>query len=577
VDLDQLARDLSELSFVPGTENAPTDARRLARCRRLLDVKLRFELRRAPEASPVVVVAGGTNVGKSTVFNWLALEVVSRSSALARFTKAPAVYVHESERAALADGAFLPGYQKLVLERPEQLSGEDEGLRVFVRGHSRDDARGVVLVDSPDIDSTHERNRTVAQDLLDLADAVVFVATPEKYNDEVCVAYLREAARIQKRVVCVLNKSADPEVVRDFEHVVGQVFADAPGEASVLAVPYLPAPTPDAQGPWREKLRLEAAAPGKAGAAVRARALEGTRKRLAAELREVSGRLREELSSLDRLRSEADAAIGQATEAYRDFLLGLDFYELDRVFERVLDHFKIPIIDDVYGGMRKAAGMVSDAVARTITGRQEEDSKTLKLRERRERDRAKAKELYEVTRAAVAKLPEGMGGPLASVAAGWAPPPPSLDAVNGDVERFLLRADEDAERWIDGEVRYHVAFFKEHPYLKAGLRVMKGSLQIGFGLVSAYLTGGLLHGFHPIEGAVSGLVVERAMKLAVDNMGGFVHYQTLKSDYTRARADLFRSVLEASVRRPLLERLPKGPSPEALERVDEAARELARG
>ncbi|MEZ0228847.1 MAG: GTPase, partial [Planctomycetota bacterium] len=178
MDFDQLARDLSQLSFVPGTATAADNARRLARCRRLLDVKLCFEARRGDDASPIVAIAGGTNVGKSTVFNWLAGEVVSRSAPLARFTKWPAIYVHESEKGPLGDGAFLPGYKKLALERPEQLSEPGEGLRVFVRGHDREEAKGIVLVDSPDIDSTHEQNRIVAQDLLDLADAIVFVATP---------------------------------------------------------------------------------------------------------------------------------------------------------------------------------------------------------------------------------------------------------------------------------------------------------------------------------------------------------------------------------------------------------------
>ena len=41
-------------------------------------------------------------------------------------------------------------------------SGPGDGLRVFVRGHAREEAKGIVLIDSPDIDSTHEQNRIVA-------------------------------------------------------------------------------------------------------------------------------------------------------------------------------------------------------------------------------------------------------------------------------------------------------------------------------------------------------------------------------------------------------------------------------
>jgi hypothetical protein len=111
--------------------------------------------------------------------------------------------------------------------------------------------------------------------------------------------------------------------------------------------------------------------------------------------------------------------------------------------------------------------------------------------------------------------------------------------------------------------------------LKNGLRVLKGTFQVGFGLASAFLTGGLIHPGLPVDAAV-GLVAERGIKLAVDQMGGFAHYQTLKSEFTRARADLFRDLLEQSVRKPFLARVPSGPLPERLGRVDEAARELGR-
>ncbi|MBI3723897.1 hypothetical protein HY251_08100, partial [bacterium] len=513
------------------------------------------------------------------VFNWLASEDVSRSSPLARFTKAPAVYVHEGEKGALADGAFLPGYTKHALERPEQLSSDGEGLRVFLRAHARDEARGVVLVDSPDIDSTHERNRIVAQDLLDLADAVVFVSTPEKYNDEVCVGYLQEASGFGKRILCVLNKGGQEEVARDLEAVLERIFsqgASPPDDVRLIRIPYVDSPGQGTKGPWLETLRFDAMAPGRTSANVRARALVGTRRRLSRDLREVTTGLREELGQLDRIRADAKGSIEHAVTGYRDFLLGLDFYELDRVFERVLAHFHIPLLDDIYNAIRGLFSAVSQAVTRAITGRADEDAKLMKLRERFERDREKVKELYELARSEIAKIHESAPGRLAKAAQGWAPPPVSLEAVNADVGRFLSRADEEAELWIDAETRRHVQFFEEHPGLKAALHVMKGAVQIGFGIVSAYLTGGLMHG-GPIEGAVSGLLTERGMKLALEKMGGVVHYQTLKNDYASARAEIFRAVLEQAVERPFIERVPQGSTPEALERVEAAALELEKG
>jgi hypothetical protein len=146
--------------------------------------------------------------------------------------------------------------------------------------------------------------------------------------------------------------------------------------------------------------------------------------------------------------------------------------------------------------------------------------------------------------------------------------------MNGDIERFLERADEEAERWVEAETRKHIEFFKAHPNLKASLQLMKGVFQIGFGVVSGYLTGGVL--FHSgIEGAVSGVVAERAMKAIVERFGGVVHYQTLKSDYTRDRAALFAALVSNVVRAPLLERIPQGSDPAVLARVEASAAELA--
>src|SRR5262245_10011336 len=114
--LDTLREDLERLAFVPGGEGAAPFEERLRRARHILDVKIRLEAGRGAAAAPFVVVAGGTNVGKSTVFNWLAGETVSKSSPLARTTKAPAVFVHDKERAALENGLFLPDLKKAPLQ-----------------------------------------------------------------------------------------------------------------------------------------------------------------------------------------------------------------------------------------------------------------------------------------------------------------------------------------------------------------------------------------------------------------------------------------------------------------------------
>ncbi|MBT7693547.1 MAG: hypothetical protein HN750_16250, partial [Gemmatimonadales bacterium] len=160
--LNQLVTDLDSVGFVSGTEASEDFEQLLWRAQRILAVKLRFEEARSDDSPPLVVIAGGTNVGKSTIFNWIVGEPVASSSPLARHTKAPTVYVHKEKLAALRNGAFLPSYQRLLLTSPddparEAADGQDTAY--FLLTHDLESVSGVVLVDSPDIDSTHERNR----------------------------------------------------------------------------------------------------------------------------------------------------------------------------------------------------------------------------------------------------------------------------------------------------------------------------------------------------------------------------------------------------------------------------------
>jgi hypothetical protein len=147
--------------------------------------------------------------------------------------------------------------------------------------------------------------------------------------------------------------------------------------------------------------------------------------------------------------------------------------------------------------------------------------------------------------------------------------------VNSAIEKFLGRAEEEAEKWIGLETKKTIDLVNQHPKTKAALRAFKGVFQVGFGLASAYLTGGLLHSVW--DSLVIGAATERAAKMLLESMGGFVHYQTVKADYTRARAALFREMLEAQVVGPLRERLPKAAEPARLERVERAVERLARG
>lgn len=575
--LARLAADLAELSFVPDADDDGAYGARCAKAQRLLEVKLCFEAARAEDAPPLVVIAGGTNVGKSTIFNWVVGEAVASSSPLARHTKAPTIYAHEQELAALGGGVFLPRYARLRLsdkEDPARERSEGAGAEAyFLLTHSREEVAGVVLVDSPDIDSTHARNREVAEDLLFLADAVLFVATPEKYNDALCVDYMRQAVSLDKGLVCVLNKGADRSIEDDLRDVILPGLGGK-GERGLITLPYEPKPDPASDKAFREELQATVLRPREEASSLRAAALAGAERELARDLEQLGARLREELAELDRIRSEVELVLDAGRDQYERFLLSLEFYELDRVYERVLQEFRIPVLDHIYDGFRGAIGFVSSNLGRLVSGSAAEDGRNAKLDARAEKDRLKLKELIGTARGAVLELPDRHTQVLRDAAAGWVEGlgAPSPELLNEQIATFSKRADAASERWIEEQTRIHVELIEERPQLKVALRTVKGVLQIGFGLLSAKLTGG----FGPWD-VLIGSAAQAAVKPIIEAAGGHLHYQKIKAEFVSERAALFRELLAQSVAEPLDGKLPPGVAPATLERLGEAQSALRQG
>ena len=140
-----------------------------------------------PGDAYVLVLAGGTGVGKSSVLNALAGEPVSEVRAVRPTTERPIAWVADERRAELA-----PLLEWLGIDR--------------VVSHSQATLDRVAIVDLPDFDSVRTENRAVVDDLLPRVDALAWVLDPEKYDDERFHAYLRDRAAHASRMWFVLNK-----------------------------------------------------------------------------------------------------------------------------------------------------------------------------------------------------------------------------------------------------------------------------------------------------------------------------------------------------------------------------------
>src|SRR6266567_2685211 len=75
-----------------------------------------------------------------------------------------------------------------------------------------------------------------------LADVIVYVASDERYNDEVPTQFLRVLLQANKYVICVLTKMRDADaqpLVQHFRQEVVKGLPNARGVVDVLAVPFL--------------------------------------------------------------------------------------------------------------------------------------------------------------------------------------------------------------------------------------------------------------------------------------------------------------------------------------------------
>ncbi len=152
----------------------------------------------------VAAVVGGTNIGKSAVFNHLAGERVAASSARASHTKHPTCLVPEGFADAARLAAIFPGFEIQHWREAGEAAGESDADRLYWKGSARLPTN-LLLLDTPDIDSDAKINWRRADAIRHASDLLIAVLTMQKYNDAAVKQFFREAAREDKVVLVVFN------------------------------------------------------------------------------------------------------------------------------------------------------------------------------------------------------------------------------------------------------------------------------------------------------------------------------------------------------------------------------------
>ncbi|MDF9878636.1 GTPase [Cellulosimicrobium cellulans] len=179
-----LRRDVADVRLPLAIDGAAeSDASR----RRLLTQLDEHLLPRLRELSSpaIVVIAGSTGAGKSTLYNSLLGEEVSQAGVLRPTTREPVL-------------AFNPLDADVIVEGP---------VTRVARVVDHDGVpRGTGLLDAPDLDSLLSENRDTAGLLLEAADLWLFVTTASRYGDALPWQALSRAKERGASVAMVLNR-----------------------------------------------------------------------------------------------------------------------------------------------------------------------------------------------------------------------------------------------------------------------------------------------------------------------------------------------------------------------------------
>ena len=167
--------------------------------------KLLPELKKGGDFPLMVALLGGTNTGKSTLFNALAGQLLSEARITASATRHPLLFLHRDFESILEDQELFDE----VTVRPLSSSGEllvraDTPL-LFYRLHEQELLRELAFFDTPDLDSIEQSHHDAAHWVMTRADLCLFVTTPQKYKDRILVEELERILSLQRQVLLLFN------------------------------------------------------------------------------------------------------------------------------------------------------------------------------------------------------------------------------------------------------------------------------------------------------------------------------------------------------------------------------------
>jgi hypothetical protein len=296
-------------------------------------------------------VVGGAGSGKSTVTNFLVGSAVAEANPQAGYTRHPTAYLSATSGAPWPSYlGFLGPMQRLSQPQPGNLDEDVYQVRRIPPAAGADPLADVVVWDCPDM-TTWASAGYVSRlmEVVGLADVVVYVASDERYNDEVPTQFLHLLVKAGKAVVVCLTKVKEEDAGALVEHFRQEVLGRLPQAAGgsnppipVIVIPHLVAEArsdPAGLGAkYRVQLLNQVLALCPSPEAARGRTVRNAVGYLRTAAEGLLDVARRDLSELDAWKNLVHAGrVGFEDRYRREFLAGESFRRFDRTREQVLE------------------------------------------------------------------------------------------------------------------------------------------------------------------------------------------------------------------------------------------------
>ncbi len=181
------------------------------------------------DAPLLVVVAGSTGSGKSTIVNSIVGRNVSEAGVLRPTTRAPVLVCHPG------DEPWFAGDDGLLSDLPRSTGSVPQAGSLHIMTEPTM-IPGLALLDAPDIDSVETENHERAAQLMGAADLWLFTTTASRYADAVPWDYLAMGKERGTRLAIVLNRIPVGATNEVAEHLRTMLRAQALGDVRVFTI-----------------------------------------------------------------------------------------------------------------------------------------------------------------------------------------------------------------------------------------------------------------------------------------------------------------------------------------------------